>query len=72
MVVFYKKWKNDNKIKLTKYKMDINIRKKINHPHSPVQSKERSKNLLFDFDQYKDRVGSRSNVTEVTSGIMLE
>ena len=32
MVIFYKKWKKYNEIKLTKSKMDLNIRKMINHP----------------------------------------
>ena len=36
MVIFYKKWKKYNEIQLTKKKMDLNIRKMINHPPSPV------------------------------------
>ena len=36
MVIVYKKWKKYNEIQLTKNKMDLNIRKMINHPHSPV------------------------------------
>ena len=35
MVIFYKKWKKYNKIQLSKSKMDLNIRKMTNHPHSP-------------------------------------
>ena len=35
MVIFYKKWKKYNEIQLTKNKMDLNIRKMINHPPSP-------------------------------------
>ena len=31
MVIFYKKWKKYNKIKLTKNKMDLNIRKITHH-----------------------------------------
>ena len=36
MVIFYKKWKKYNKIKMTKNKMDLNIRKMTNHPPYPV------------------------------------
>ena len=36
MVIFYKKWKKYDEIKLTKNEMDLNIRKMINHPPSPV------------------------------------
>ena len=36
MAIFYKKWKNYNKIQLTKNKMDLNIRKMTNHSPSPV------------------------------------
>ena len=32
MVVFYMIWKNNNKIQLTKNKMDLNNRKLKNHP----------------------------------------
>ena len=35
--MFYKKWKNDYEIQLTKNKVDLNIRKMTNHPPSPVQ-----------------------------------
>ena len=35
MVIFYKKWKKYNEIKLTKNKMNLNNRKKTNHPPSP-------------------------------------
>ena len=35
MVIFNKKWKKCNEIKLTK-KMDLNNRKMTNHPPSPV------------------------------------
>ena len=35
MVIFYKKWKKYNQIKLTKNKMDLNIRKMTNHPQYP-------------------------------------
>ena len=31
MVIFYKKWKKNNEIQLTKNKMDLNIRKITNH-----------------------------------------
>ena len=34
MVIFYKKWKKDNEIQLTKNKMNLNIRKMTNHPPS--------------------------------------
>ena len=36
MVIFYKKWKKDNKILLTKNKMDLNNRIMNDHPPSPV------------------------------------
>ena len=36
MVIFYKKWKKYNEIKLTTSKMDLNIRKMTNHPPSPA------------------------------------
>ena len=36
VLIFYKKWKKYNEIQLTKYKMDLNIRKMTNHPPSPV------------------------------------
>ena len=36
MVIFYKKWKKWNETQSTKNKMDLNIRKMINHPPSPV------------------------------------
>ena len=32
MVIFYKKWKKNNEIQLTKNKMDLNNRKITNHP----------------------------------------
>ena len=35
MVIFNKKLKKYNEIQLTKNKMDLNIRKIINHPPSP-------------------------------------
>ena len=35
MVIFYKKWKKYNEIRLTKNKMDLNSRKMTNHPPSP-------------------------------------
>ena len=35
MVIFYKKWKKYTEIQLTKNKMDLNVRKMINHPPSP-------------------------------------
>ena len=34
MVIFYKKWKKQDEIKLTKNKMDLNNRKKKKHPSS--------------------------------------
>ena len=40
MVIFYKKWKKYNEIQLTKNKMDLNIRKMKNHPHSPERYKK--------------------------------
>ena len=39
MVIFYKKWKKYNEIQLTKNKMDLNIRKMINHPPSPGEER---------------------------------
>ena len=43
MIIFYKKWKNNNKIqltknkmKLTKNKMDLNNQKLTNHPPADV------------------------------------
>ena len=36
MVIIYKKWKKYNEIQFAKNKMDLNIRKMINHPPSPV------------------------------------
>ena len=38
MVIFYKKWKKDNEIQLTKNKMDLNNRKMTNHPPSPAST----------------------------------
>ena len=35
MSIFYKKWKKDNEIQLTKNKMGLNIRKMTNYPPSP-------------------------------------
>ena len=35
LVKFYKKWKKNNEIQLTKYKMDLNNRKITNRPPSP-------------------------------------
>ena len=43
MVIFYKKWKNYNKIQLTKNKMNLNNRKMINHPPSTDEKKEKEK-----------------------------
>ena len=37
MEIFYKKLKKYNEIKLTKKKMNLNIRKITNHPPSPVK-----------------------------------
>ena len=36
MVIFYKKCKKYDEIRLTKNKMDLNIRKMTHHPPSPV------------------------------------
>ena len=36
MVIFYKKFKKYNEIQLTKNKIDLNIRKMINHPPFPI------------------------------------
>ena len=36
MAIVYKKWKKYNEIQLTRNKMDLNNRKMINHPPSPV------------------------------------
>ena len=38
IVIFYKKWKKYNEIKLTKNKIDLNIRKMPNHPTPPVNN----------------------------------
>ena len=42
MVVFYKIWKKENKIQLTKNKMEFNNRKMINHPPFPYVQMENS------------------------------
>ena len=39
MVIVYKKWKKYKEIKLTKNKMELNNRKMINHPPSPIKKK---------------------------------
>ena len=39
MAIFYKKWKKNNEIQLTKNKMDLNNRKITNHPPSPERKK---------------------------------
>ena len=36
MLKFYKKWKKNNEIQLTKNKMDLKNRKMTNQPPSPV------------------------------------
>ena len=36
MVIFHKKWRMYNEIKLTKNKMDLNNRKMTNHSPSPI------------------------------------
>ena len=41
MVIFYKKCKKYNEIQFTKNKMDLNIRKMINHPPSPDATTQR-------------------------------
>ena len=47
MVIFYKKWKKYNETRLTKNKIDLNIRKMTNHPPSPkINSLERRKRPL--------------------------
>ena len=38
MLIFYKKWKKLNETRLTKNKIDFNIRKMTNHPPSPVMA----------------------------------
>ena len=38
LVKFYKKWKKNNEIQLTRNKMDLNNRKMISHPSSPELS----------------------------------
>ena len=38
MIIFYKKWKKYDEIKLTKNKMDLNNQKMANHPPSPNHS----------------------------------
>ena len=45
IVIFYKKWKKDNKIQLTKNKMDLNIRKMTSSALPRVQ--ESNQNLKF-------------------------
>ena len=47
MVKFYKKWKKDNEIQLTKSKMDLNNRKMTNHPPSPVTQYMSSVNINY-------------------------
>ena len=41
LVKFYKKWKNNNEIQLTKNKMDLNNQKMTNHPPSPVSERNK-------------------------------
>ena len=47
MVIFYKKWKKYNEIQLTKNKIDLNIRKMINHPPSNNRYMQREFQLKF-------------------------
>ena len=49
MVIFYKKWKKYNEIQLTKNKMDLNIRKMINDPHSPGKNNIILIIIIFDY-----------------------
>ena len=46
MVIFYKKYKKYNEIQLTKNKMDLNIRKIINHPPYPGNAQIPMKNII--------------------------
>ena len=54
MVIFYKKWKKNNEIQITKNKMDGNNKKMNNHLPSPDARNKQKHNLVLikiKFDQ---------------------
>ena len=69
VIFFYKKWKKYNEIKLTKNKMNLNIRKMTNHPPSPASNSNwviayyyKYYSLIFDRQSFRKKQEKKTSV----------
>ena len=68
MVIFNMEWKKYNEIRLTKHKMDLNIRKMTNHPPSPANI---INNIIINITQNVFINITRNIIINITQNIII-